>query len=93
LRAFIYIINYPTIEVRISQTSLGHLSFSSDTLREKHDFTHTLVEVASLQILGMSAYIARWFLARLIFDLENRGDTLIRNVGSFTDYTALHPRR
>jgi hypothetical protein len=36
---------------------------------------------------------SRWFLARLIFDPEDGGDTLLRNVGSCTDYTALYPRR
>jgi hypothetical protein len=32
-------------------------------------------------------------LARLIFDLEDGGDTFLRNVGSYTDYMALYPRR
>jgi hypothetical protein len=36
---------------------------------------------------------SRWFLARLIFDPEDGGDTFLRNVGSYTDYTALCPRR
>jgi hypothetical protein len=36
---------------------------------------------------------ARWLLALLIFDLEDGGDTFLRNVGSHTDYTALCPRR
>jgi hypothetical protein len=29
-------------------------------------------------------------LARLTFDLEDGGDTFLRNAGSHTDYTALH---
>jgi hypothetical protein len=33
-----------------------------------------------------------WFLAQLIFDCEDEGDTLFRNVGSYTDYTVLYPR-
>jgi hypothetical protein len=33
----------------------------------------------------------RWFLARLIFDPEDGGDTLLRNVGLHTDYTTLYP--
>jgi hypothetical protein len=36
---------------------------------------------------------SRWFLARLIFDHEDGGDTFLRNVGSYTDYTALYPSR
>jgi hypothetical protein len=36
--------------------------------------------------------VARWFLARLIFDTEDGGDTFLRNVISHTDYTALYPR-
>jgi hypothetical protein len=28
----------------------------------------------------------------VIFDPEDGGDTFLRNVGSFTDYTALYPR-
>jgi hypothetical protein len=35
---------------------------------------------------------SRWFLARLIFDPEDWGDTFLRNVSSYTDYTALYPR-
>jgi hypothetical protein len=34
--------------------------------------------------------VARQFL---IFDPEDGGDTLLRNMGSNTDYTALYPRR
>jgi hypothetical protein len=34
-----------------------------------------------------------WFLAQLIFDPENGGDTFLWNVGSYLDYTALYPRR
>jgi hypothetical protein len=30
---------------------------------------------------------------RLILGPEDRGDAFLRNFGSFTDYTALHPRR
>jgi hypothetical protein len=32
-------------------------------------------------------------LARLIFDHECVGDTFLRNVGSYMDYTALFPRK
>jgi hypothetical protein len=39
------------------------------------------------------ATCSRLFLARLIFDPEDGGDTFLRNVGSYTDYTALYPRR
>jgi hypothetical protein len=35
----------------------------------------------------------RWFPARLIFDPEDGGETFLRNVGSYTDYTVLYPRR
>jgi hypothetical protein len=35
--------------------------------------------------------LARWFTARLIFDHEDGGDTLLRNVGSYTVHTALYP--
>jgi hypothetical protein len=34
---------------------------------------------------------SRWFLARLIFDPEDGGNTFLRNVGSYTDYTVLYP--
>lgn len=34
-----------------------------------------------------------WFLALLILDPEDEGDTFLRNVGLYTDYTSLHPRR
>jgi hypothetical protein len=34
-----------------------------------------------------------WFLSLLIFDYEEGADTLLRNVGSNTGYTALYPRR
>jgi hypothetical protein len=34
-----------------------------------------------------------WFLARLIFDHEDRDDTFPRNVCSHTDYTALYLKR
>jgi hypothetical protein len=30
---------------------------------------------------------------KMIFDHEVGGDTFLRNVGSYTDYTALYPRR
>jgi hypothetical protein len=36
---------------------------------------------------------ACWLLARLIFVPEDGVDTLLRNVCSHTDYTALYPRR
>jgi hypothetical protein len=32
------------------------------------------------------------YLVRLIFDPEDGGDTLLRNAGSYTDYTALYCR-
>jgi hypothetical protein len=38
-------------------------------------------------------HLGRGFLARLIFDPEDGGDTFLRNVGSYTDYTALYPTR
>jgi hypothetical protein len=41
----------------------------------------------------MNQPAARWFLAGLIFDPEDGGDTFHRNVGPHTDYTALYPRR
>jgi hypothetical protein len=31
--------------------------------------------------------LARWFLAWLILDPEDEGDTFLRNAGSYTDYT------
>jgi hypothetical protein len=37
------------------------------------------------------ATCSRWFLARLIFNSEDGGDTFLRNVGSYTYYTALIP--
>jgi hypothetical protein len=37
--------------------------------------------------------LARWFLARMIFDTKDGGDTFLRNVGSPTDYTTLYLRR
>jgi hypothetical protein len=37
--------------------------------------------------------LARWFLSLLILDPEDGSDTLLRNVGSYTDYTALYPTR
>jgi hypothetical protein len=37
--------------------------------------------------------LARWFLARMIFDTEDGGDTFLRNGGSPTDYTVLYPGR
>jgi hypothetical protein len=74
------------------QTSIAQLKFSSDTLGENRDIACILVKVASLQILlGMSPYITRWFLVRLILDPYNRGDTFLRNVDSCTDYTVLYP--
>jgi hypothetical protein len=33
---------------------------------------------------------ARWFLVRLIFDPDNGGDMLLRNIGSHTGYTAIY---
>jgi hypothetical protein len=33
------------------------------------------------------------FFPRLIFDHEDGGGTFLRNFGSYTDYTALYPRR
>jgi hypothetical protein len=35
--------------------------------------------------------LARSFLARPIFDPEDGDDTVLRNFGSFTEYTALIP--
>jgi hypothetical protein len=35
---------------------------------------------------------ARWFLARMIFDYDDGGDTFFRNVGSHTDYKALYSK-
>jgi hypothetical protein len=35
----------------------------------------------------------RWFLGWLTFELEDSGDTFLRNVGSHTDYTALYPKK
>jgi hypothetical protein len=40
-----------------------------------------------------SHLLARWFLVRLIFDPEDRGDIFRRNVDSYTDYTVLYPRK
>jgi hypothetical protein len=34
--------------------------------------------------------LARQFLSRLIFDPEDGSDKFLRNVGSYTDYTALY---
>jgi hypothetical protein len=36
--------------------------------------------------------LARWFLARLIFDAEDGSNMSLRNVGSYTDYTMLYTR-
>jgi hypothetical protein len=38
-------------------------------------------------------WLGTWFPARLIFDPEAGGDTFLRNVGSYTDYTAVYPTR
>jgi hypothetical protein len=38
------------------------------------------------------ATCSRWFIARLIFDPEDRGYTFLRNVGLYTEYTVLCPR-
>jgi hypothetical protein len=35
----------------------------------------------------------RWCLARLIFALEDGVDTFLRNNSSYSEYTALYPRR
>jgi hypothetical protein len=35
----------------------------------------------------------RWVVALLIFDPEDGGNTFLRNVGSYADYTVLYPRR
>jgi hypothetical protein len=42
---------------------------------------------------SLTLMLAVWFLTRLIFDLEDGGDTFLRNVGSYTDYTAPYPRK
>jgi hypothetical protein len=47
----------------------------------------------NLALRTSSRLLARWFLARLIFDPEDGGDTFFRNVGSHTDCMALYPRR
>jgi hypothetical protein len=39
------------------------------------------------------AICSHWFLIRLIFDHEDGGDMFLRNVGSYTDYRTLFPRR
>jgi hypothetical protein len=39
------------------------------------------------------ATCSRWFLAWLIFDPDDGGNTFLWNVGSYTDYTALYPGR
>jgi hypothetical protein len=38
-------------------------------------------------------FLASWFLARMIFDPEDGGDTFLRNVCSHTDYTAVYLKR
>jgi hypothetical protein len=37
--------------------------------------------------------LSRWFLTRLIFGPEDGGDTFLRNVGSYTDYTVVYQGR
>jgi hypothetical protein len=45
-------------------------------------------------LLGKIGHLLpHWFFAQLMFDLEDGGDMVLRNVGADTDYTALYPRR
>jgi hypothetical protein len=37
--------------------------------------------------------VACWFLAHIVFNPEDEGDTFLQNVGSHTDYMVLYPRR
>jgi hypothetical protein len=41
----------------------------------------------------MNHVLALWFLARLIFDLDDGCGTFPRNVGSYAYYTALYTTR
>jgi hypothetical protein len=51
-------------------------------------------EVITAVIMKVASHmLALWFLARLIFEPENGGDTFLENVSSCTDYTASYPRR
>jgi hypothetical protein len=47
----------------------------------------------NLQFLESRYLLAHWFLARMIFDPEDGGDTFLRNVGSYTDCTTLYLKR
>jgi hypothetical protein len=65
---------------------IGDSGFEGQTL--------TLKVAIFWDIVLFSQYIdGRWFLARLIFGSENGGDTFFRNVGLYTDYTAVYPKR
>jgi hypothetical protein len=45
------------------------------------------------EVILPSHLLALWFDARLIFNPEDGGDSFLRNVGSYMDYTAPYPRR
>jgi alpha-N-acetylglucosamine transferase len=65
---------------------MGHLEILTDL----HVLSHP--EYDKVVYLGCEVLLvdSRW----LLFDLEDKGDMFLRNVGGLsTDYTALHPRR
>jgi hypothetical protein len=49
--------------------------------------------IRSSKSILSSHLLASWFLSRLIFDLEDGSVIFPRYIGSYTDYTALYPRR
>jgi hypothetical protein len=55
--------------------------------------TAVVMKVVAFWDITPSHLLARCFPAWLIFGLEHGGDTFLRNVGSYTDYTTLYLRR
>jgi hypothetical protein len=69
------------------------LLVSTSVLQKKIASFWDIAPYSLYELTWLGHLLSRWFLTRLIFGPEDGGDTFLRNVGSYTDYTVLYPRR
>jgi hypothetical protein len=68
-----------------------NIAISWDTAPCSPNVNRRLGETHPLHNQNAYPATACYLLARLIFDLENRDDNFLRNVGPHTDQTPLYP--
>jgi hypothetical protein len=80
------------LRVKICVLALYFMLFSCLQIMDNYGGFEVLTTVI-MKVAIFWQLVARWFLAGLIFNPEDGGDTFLQNVRSYTEYAALCPRR